>query len=189
VGGFLAEGFKKPLNEVLEFKGKIKKFDESFAKKVNYKKDEEESSQLRKTKRQNNKKDTFFGGILSLKDGVTNDIYRDIFDLYNYYEKNRDKLSNTFPNLIRMALRLLIDSAKFSQTENIEDYIKLNFSNAKEKLSQDQRTTLNTNGVSENSLASLLHVGAHNYSASSNLEQTIAMSMIIGEMLKTTHKK
>lgn len=180
---------KKPLNETPEFKGKIKKFDEHHAKKVNYKKEDSKSEQIRKTKRQNNKKNILFGESISLKDGITNDIYRDISDLYNYYEKNKDKLSNTFPNLIRMALRLLIDSAKNNQTEDIGVYIESNFSSAKIKLSKDQKTTMNSNNVKKDNLASLLHVGAHNYSTSSNLEQTIAISLIIGEMLKITHKK
>lgn len=180
---------KKPLIETPEFKGKIKKFDESQKRDVNYKKEDSESILVRKTRRQNNKKNILFGETLCLKDGITNDIYRDIVDLYNYYEKNKDKLSNTFPNIIRMALRLLIDSVKTKPNDDINNYIKANFSNAKSELSKDQKTTLMSNNITGENLSSLLHTGAHNYSASSNMEQTIAISLIIGKMLKITHKK
>lgn len=178
---------KQPLSEIPEFKGKIKKFDKINTRLVNYEKESPEATQIRKTKRQNSKKNILFGEVICLKNGITNDIYRDLVDLYNYYEKNKDKLSNTFPNLIRMALRLLIESATGKQ-EGIDDYVQSNFSNAKSKLSQDKKTTLNNHNVTESSLISLLHTGAHNYSSSSNTEQTIAISLIIGEMLKITHK-
>ncbi len=180
---------KKPLNETSEFKGKIKKFNQIDTKLVNYKKDNSDSASTRKTKRQNSKKNILFGKNINLKAGITNDIYRDILDLYNYYEKNKSNLSNTFPNLIRMALRLLIDSAKSNQKEDIKVYVKSYFSNAKAKLSQDQKTTLISNNVTESNLASLLHTGAHNYSSASNMEQTIAISLIIGKMLISTHGK
>ncbi len=179
---------KRPLNELPEFKNKIKKFNEDFATKVNYKKEELELIKIRKTKRQSSEKNIIFGGSLSLKDGITNDIYRDIFDLCIYYEKNKDKLSNTFPNLIRMALRLLIESAT-GPKEDIDNYIKLNFLKAKMELSKDQKTTLNNHNIKKDSLIFLLHTGVHTYSNSSDIEQTIAMSLIIGEMLKITHKK
>lgn len=180
---------KQPLKEIPEFKDKIKEFNEKEIKLVNYKKENPEAIEIRKTKRKNDKKNTLFGDeILSLEDGVTNDIYRDISDLYDYYEKNKDKLSNTFPNLIRMALRLLIESAT-KENESIEDYVKAYFSKAKSNLNQDKKTTLSNHNVDENSLISLLHTGAHKYSNSSNVEQTIAISIIVGEMLKITHKK
>ncbi len=180
---------KKHLDEILEFKGKIKKFNKADTKPVNYKQEESKPSLTRKTKRQNSKKNILFGGSIRLKDGVTNDLYRDIADLYHYYEKNKDKLSNTFPNLIRMALRLLIDSTKTNQKEDINEYIKSYFDDGKIKLSKDQKTTLSGNNITKENLPSLLHTGAHNYSNASNIEQTIAMSIIIGKMLEITHKK
>ena len=178
---------KKSLNEVPEFKGIIKKFDKMDSKSVNYQKENSKSSTERKTKRQNSKKNSLFGGNICLNDGITNDLYRDIVDLYHYYEKNKSILSNTFPNLIRMALRLLIDSINNNQREDINKYIDSNFDDAKTKLSKDQKATLSANAVTKNNLISLLHTGAHNYSNASNIEQTIAMSLIIGEMLKKTH--
>lgn len=169
------------------FKGKIKKFNESSAHLVNYVGEKEETPAERKTRRQNAIKNSFFGGILYLKSGRTNDLYLDILALYNYYIKNQNKLSNTFPNIIRMALRLLVDSAKDEQRESIEKYIESNFTNAKSNLTQDQKTTLSGLGVDKLTIINLLHTGAHNYSNSSNFEQTIAISIIIGEMLKITH--
>jgi hypothetical protein len=175
------------LDKDLKLKGKIKKFNKDSASSVNYPKSEGETTLTKKTRRQNSIKNSFFGGNLSLKKSITNDVYLDIVDLDKYYEKNKNKLSNTFPNLIRMALRLLIDSAQGEQTKDIKEYIKANFSDAKSKLTQDQKTTLSNQNVNGSTLTALLHTSAHNYSNSSNMEQTIAISIVIGEMLKSTH--
>ena len=83
-------------------------------------------------------------------------------------------MSNTFPNLIRMALRLLIDSTKDNQKDDISKYINSNFDSGKTKLSKDQKTTLSGNNVTKDKLASLLHAGAHNYSNASNIEQLLS---------------
>ena len=60
---------------------------------------------------------------------------------------------------------------------------------AKKSLDQDTKTTLANQNVTNDSLTQLLHTGAHNYHSSSNLEQTIAMSIIIGAILEITHGK
>lgn len=39
------------------------------------------------------------------------------------------------------------------------------------------------------SMLQLLHTGAHNYKTTPNVEQTIAISIILGAMLMITHKK
>ena len=179
---------KKSLIECQDIKGKIKDFNKLNSTDVNYNdKNNIPTNIIRKTKRLKNPTIKFFGEDLKLKSGVTNSIYMDILDLYVYFLKNKTKLSNTFPNIIRMALRLLIDSAKNKQTDNISIYINSNFNSAKSNLNQDQKTTLSNNNVTQSNLNSLLHTGAHNYSSASNLEQTIAMSIIIGQMLKITH--
>ncbi len=177
------------LDRDLKFKGKIKKFDKDSSNLVNYLRDKKDLVSEKKTRRQNAIKNVFFGGELHLKKSITNDLYLDILELYKFYCKNKNRLSSTFPNLIRMSLRLLIDSAKKTQKDDLDVYIKSNFVSAKTKLNKDQKTTIDSNNVKEGNLASLLHIGAHNYSTSSNLEQTIAISIIIGEMLKITHKK
>ena len=60
---------------------------------------------------------------------------------------------------------------------------------AKKSLSQDEKTTLSNQNVTSSSMIQLLQTGAHIYKTSSNMEQTIALSIIIGAMLKITHGK
>lgn len=142
----------------------------------------------RKTPRQNKNNLCFFSESLSLKSGQTNDLYRDIVALHDYYEKNKSKLSSTFPGLIRMSLRLIVESAT-PAGKKIDDYIKQHFTKAKRALSKDHKTALSTHSITEKKLCELLHIGAHNYSSASNMEQTVAMSLIIGQMLKISHGK
>lgn len=88
-----------------------------------------------------------------------------------------------------MSLRLIVESATL-KTKGIADYVNTNFENAKKQLTQDQKTTLANNSINgANSLIQLLQSGVHNYANSANFEQTVAMSIIIGAMLKITHSK
>ena len=180
---------KKTLIESPEFKNKIKKFSEEKSKQVAYKSSKPQKERV--TERENKPKNELFAGKLVLKKGRTNSIYRDITDLNAYYYEKKEKLSNTFPSLIRMALRLLIESASEKKDKpSIDSYIKANFESAKKKLSKDKKTFLSSQSVSnQNQLIKLLHTGAHDYGSSANIEQTKAMSIIIGEMLKITHSK
>lgn len=171
------------------------KIDSSFSvgkKSTEEKKMDDEPNALpaqRKTAREKNKTQTLFGQDLVLKKGDTNNIYMDILDLYDFYSKNTNKLSKNFPALIRMSLRLLVESA-VPKTKGIADYVNANFENAKKLLTQDQKTTLANNSISSaKSLIQLLQSGAHNYANSANFEQTVGMSLIIGAMLNITHKK
>ena len=86
-----------------------------------------------------------------------------------------------------MSMRLLAEAAATDQKTNIGLYLKSHFKNAKTKLDTDIKTTLSTQNVSENSIEQLLHIGAHNYSAANNLEQTIAVSIILGKILEISH--
>lgn len=52
-----------------------------------------------------------FGGRLYLHSGEVSNLYRDIVDLYDFYITKKSTLSQTFPNLIRMSLRLLCETA------------------------------------------------------------------------------
>lgn len=143
----------------------------------------------RKTAREKNKALALFGQDLVLKKGDANNIYRDVLDLHNFYSKNASKLSKNFPALIRMSLRLLVESAT-PKTKGIADYVNTNFENAKKQLTQDQKTTLANNSINRaKNLIQLLQSGAHNYANSANFDQTVAMSIIIGAMLKITHSK
>ena len=113
----------------------------------------------------------------------------DILDLHGFYVSNSAKLSKNFPAMIRMSLRLLVESAT-SEKENIADYVNSNFKEAKKYLTQDQKTTLTNNSVvNAGSLTQLLQSGAHDYANSANFEQTVAMSIITGAMLDITHSK
>ena len=129
----------------------------------------------------------FFGNNeLSLTEGDVNNLYRDIEGLYDFYKKNVSKLSDGFPSLLRMSLRLIVETA-FGKKWTTE--VKDRFDKAKEKLTKDQKTTLSTQNVEKGKIVELLNIGAHNYTASRNLNQTLAMALIIGEMLKITHGK
>ena len=178
---------KKGLEKAPNIYAKLRKFSQKNAKIVIY--DKKGTPEANKTNRQGRKEDMLFGENLLLKKGKVNDIYRDVDELYRYYQKNKAKLSVTFPSLVRMALRLLIESASGGEdSENTNEYIKTHFKDAREKLSKDEKTTLHTQSIeSDSKLISLLHIGAHNYSSSSNMDQTMAMSIILGKILTKTH--
>lgn len=142
----------------------------------------------RQTKRTSRKESEIFGGPLYLRIGAVSDLYRDIGDLYQFYATRKSELSVSFPSLFRMALRLLCETAaKDSPSRTLEKFIKANFAKAKKGLDKDIKTTLANQNVSEESMLQLLHTGAHNYKASSNVDQTIALSIMVGAMLTITH--
>ena len=128
-----------------------------------------------------------FNGILYLKAGQVSDLYRDIVDLYTYYQSNKDNFSQYFPSLIRMSMRLLSETAASDLKKSLDDFIKPNFKAAKAKLDIDSKTTLSSQNVSEGTIIQLLHIGAHNYQAANNLDQTVAISIVLGEILNITH--
>lgn len=148
------------------------------------------------TRRTTEKKQIIFGEKLVLIQGDVNNLYRDICDLHSYWEKckvakdSSKKLSPTFPSLIRMSLRLIIETAaKDSKPSlSIEQYVKKHYSVAKEAMTQDQKTTLflKCPGGEKNIIA-LLQTGAHNYSAASDIIQTLSLSVLIGKMLLISH--
>lgn len=141
----------------------------------------------RQAPRTKKKAPELFDGVLYLKTGQVSDLYRDIFDLYNYYHQKKDNFSQYFPSLIRMSLRLLAEAAASDINMPMGNYIKKNFKKAKEKLDSDSKTTLSTQNINEGSIEQLLHIGAHNYKAANNLDQTIAISIILGKILELTH--
>lgn len=155
-------------------------------------KDSEEADTTKakkKTKRRTTKKDAIFGGNLYLVSGDVSDLYRDIEDLYTFYLSEKKKLSSSFQSLIRMSLRLLCDTAAKDKGITIDALVKNNFEKAKGTLDKDEKTTLSTQSVRKENLLQLLHVGAHNYQASNNIAQTLAVSIIIGAILTITHGK
>ena len=126
-----------------------------------------------------------FGEKLELSAGEPANLYRDILDLYSFYQKNREKLSDRFPALLRMALRLECELvADCMSSDDMAVMVKNDFDQAKAQLTHDQKTFLSQNAVSKDNIVTLLHTGAHNYTGSYNLQQTIAMSLIVGGILK-----
>jgi len=141
----------------------------------------------RQAPRTKKKEPEIFNGKLYLKAGQVSDLYRDIVDLYGFYQQKKDTFSQYFPSLVRMALRLLCETAANDNGYTLDNYLKVNFQNAKKNLDQDTKTTLSTQNVNEGTIIQLLHIGAHNYQAGNNLDQTIAVSIIVGEILTITH--
>ncbi|MDE0297424.1 MAG: hypothetical protein OXN17_02185 [Candidatus Poribacteria bacterium] len=148
-----------------------------------------EEGGARKTQREKGEKQKFFGRDLILNKGDTNDFYRDILELHDFYISKSAKLSKKFPAIIRTSLRLLVESAA-SEMGKLAEYVNCNFTDAKTTLSKDQKTTLANNSIGNaKSLTQLLQSGAHEYTNTANFEQTVAMSVIIGAMLDLTHSK
>lgn len=143
----------------------------------------------RKTKRTQKKDSVLFGDIIELKAGNVNDLYRDILSIAEYYLDNKDKLSNKFPALLRMSLRLLVETAAAEDKKKIDKYIDTYFESGKALLSKDEKTTLSNNNVTQSSLSQLLNTGAHNYSDSLSYDKAYAMSLIVGKMLSISHKR
>lgn len=144
---------------------------------------------LRQTRRVRGKGHEIFGGPLYLNAGDVSNLYRDIADLHRYYRENKKGLSAMFPCLIRMALRLLAETAAKDKGKDLKAYVSSHFQAAKSTLDTDAKTTLSNHNVNEGSLVQLLHTGAHNYSAAAGVDQTIAVSVIIGAILTDSHGK
>ena len=131
-------------------------------------------SKERKTRRTSGGYPKIFGEDLYLKNSSVNDLYRDVCDLYSFYEKNVQSLSTSFSAIIRMSLRLLCETAaKSLQYQKIDEYINKYFDSGKATLTQNHKTTLSTQHVTNANLVQILQIGAHNYDASKNMEQTL----------------
>lgn len=147
------------------------------------------TTKQKQSKRIRTKTTEIFGGPLYLSIGGVSNLYRDIVDLHVFYSKEKNSLSEVFPCLIRMALRLLCEAAAKDCKKDMDKYIQPRFQKAKDTLDQDAKTTLSNNNVTEKSIIQLLHTGAHNYTASANMAQTLAVSIIVGAILTDSHGK
>lgn len=143
----------------------------------------------RQSPRTKKKHPPIFGGPLFIKHGDVSDLYRDITEIYQFYCDKKDKLSHSFPAIIRMTLRLIVETAAKDEEMSLDKYTKKYFSSAKENLSKDEKTTLSTQNVNEHSIVQLLQIGAHRYTAAKNVEQLLAISIIIGKILEKSHGK
>lgn len=153
------------------------------------------SKKNRKTKTSNKKKYEVFGGSLCLIISSANDLYRTLDALWVLYEKDKLASSSGFVQLFRMGLRLLVETASNDLgKKDMDDYIECYFGEGKKLLKNDSNnpnatTFLASNSVTRNNLKMLLHVGAHNYDRCDSKDQTIAISLIVGAMLKASHSK
>ena len=143
----------------------------------------------RQTRRTKQKNPEIFGGPLYLRKGSVSDLHRDICDLHKFYLEHKSTLSSTFPALIRMALRLLCETASGDLGIKMDEWLIKNFKAAKKSLGKDAGTTIFSQNVKEGTIVPLLHVGAHNYEAAKNLDQTMAVSYVVGGILSITHGK
>lgn len=148
-----------------------------------------DKANLRQSRRVRTKVTQIFGGPLYLRNGGVSNLYRDIVDLHAFYHEKKASLSDIFPSLIRMALRLLCEAAAKECRQEMVAYISSRFQRAKATLDQNTKTTLSNHNVTEKSLVQLLQTGAHNYAASANVEQTLAVSIILGALLTDSHGK
>jgi hypothetical protein len=86
-----------------------------------------------------------------------------------------------------MSIRFLAETASNDVNLSLKDYLLNNFDLAKSKLNKNIKTLLSNQSVEKNKIVQLFQTGAHNYANSKNEEQAIAMSIILGAILKLTH--
>ena len=144
----------------------------------------------RKTPITRKNKQIFFGEKLILKSGDINNLYSDILSLYNYVDANIKGFSPKIYAIFRMSLRLLCETAAHDLGyDKLDDFIKKYFPLAKKKLNSDVKTFLSEQNISQETLPQLFHTGAHNYQSSVSSEKAMAISIILGAMLKESHGK
>lgn len=148
-----------------------------------------------RTRRKEGQGLTVFGGPLSLKAGHINNLYRDIEYLYSSYQNDkrdgRKKFSEDFIVIFRMSLRMLAEAAckDIDENKQLARFLKDNFDKAKSSLNQDEKTSLSNQSVEKSKIVQLFHTGAHEYNNSRNEEQAVALSIILGAILRVTHGK
>lgn len=135
-----------------------------------------------------------FGGTLSLRLGDTNNIYSTLDALWTLNEKNKIPQNVSFIPIFRMGLRLLAEQAAKDENVDLATYVGGYFDSAKKDLiermgSRDVATYLYTHNVTQENALSLFQASAHAYTSSNSKDQTIALSLILGGMLNTTHRK
>lgn len=148
-----------------------------------------------RTRRKGGQGLTVFGGSLSLKAGHINNLYRDIEYLYRSYQNDkkngRKKFSEDFIVIFRMSLRMLAEAAckDIDENKQLAPFLKDYFDNAKGSLNQDEKTSLSNQSVEKSKIVQLFQTGAHEYNNSRNEEQAVALSIILGAILRITHGK
>lgn len=128
-----------------------------------------------------------FGGTLSLRTGAVNNLYRDVESLFYYFRRNRNSFTESFIVIFRMSLRVLAETAAKDVSKSLKRYLEDEFDSAKETLNQNTKTTLSNQGVKKGTIVQLLQTGGHDYHNSTNEEQALALSIILGRMLLSSH--
>lgn len=143
----------------------------------------------KKKTRRSNKKDILFGGILKLKEGEVNDMYRDICDIYELGES-----ANRYAEILGMSMRLLLDvaaheyfaanpSQKKSRNNEYAEYIKiikgLCTAKGKNTISVDPSITIL---IQESNMEAFLPKLAHGVAHCSRAA-VLTLSLIIGPIL------
>ena len=148
---------------------------------------------VRLTARTPKKEMPLFGKKLSLKPGMTNNLYRDLIDMNSGWEVRG--YSDHFPMLIRIGLRLLCEVAEKELNPQctgkyLEKYLKRHFDEIKKEQTKDDREYLDNNDLGDlkqKRMLILLQKSGHPSSDTITNGKTIALSIIIGKMLEKTH--
>lgn len=144
---------------------------------------------LTRSRRKKREELAVFGGPLSLKTGHINNLYRDIEQLYKIYKNKSLTFSEDFIVIFRMSLRMLAETAARESKKDLKNYLNENFDQARCDLNQDMRTSLSNQSVEKGKIVQLFQTGAHDYTNSRNEEQAVALSVILGAILRITHGK
>lgn len=150
----------------------------------------DQAKAVRLPRRVATKEDPLFGEKLDLEPGNAANLYRDILDLYDFWKKHQSNLSAQFPGLIRMALRLICDLVAREQGEKkFANLLEKDFEEFKTNLTQNQKTFIFNQKVDAGHIVPLLNCGAHDYMGNNDIQQTIAISFILGQFLLKYHAR
>lgn len=135
-----------------------------------------------------------FGGRLTLVPGDSNSLYRTLESLWQMYEKEKIRNGGAFPQIFRMGLRLLAETAAQELNMDLKEFVDEYATLAKKQIrdgqsGQDILTFLHNQHVKPENLTGLLQAGAHGYTSTGNKEQTMAISILLGEMLTLSRGK
>ena len=145
------------------------------------------SPPVKKNNRRNkSKKKPLFGDDLpELEDEMIENLLLDLRDIHG--EIGKDNYSEHATMIVAMGLRLICEVADQENDRNMDLYIKEYFDGAKKELTPKECAFLYTHNVKKKNMSGLLNVGAHLHSDTISKDQTIALSLIIGKILKKTH--
>ncbi len=120
---------------------------------------------------------------LYLKKGTINNLLLDLEKIHS--EINKKKYTKNATMIVAMGLRLICQVADKKYKRDVKTYIDKYFDDAKKELTDP--SYLITHNVRKKNMARLLNDGAHENADTISRDQTIALSLIIGKILKKTH--